>query len=40
MKVVDNIATSERLKHVNKFIKDNYNVVFDTNGYSLVIFKD
>mgnify|MGYP001483170223 CR=1 FL=1 len=35
-----NIATSERLKHVNKFIKDNYNVVFDTNGYSLVIFKD
>ena len=23
-----------------KFIKDNYNVVFDTNGYSLVIFKD
>lgn len=38
--LVDDIATSERLKHVNKFIKDNYNVVFDTNGYSLVIFKD
>ena len=38
--VIDNISTPDRLKYVNKYILDNYEEVFNLNGYKLVKIKN
>tara|TARA_A100000164_G_scaffold56343_1_gene44951 strand:+ start:2617 stop:4452 length:1836 start_codon:yes stop_codon:yes gene_type:complete len=38
--VIDNISTPDRLKYVNKYILNNYEEVFNLNGYKLVKIKN
>ena len=37
--VVDNIKIVDRLKFVNKFIKDNYNPYYEKNGFKIYVKK-